>query len=69
MFKLKSIFQKRKNSLNPTLGEKKGFWQNNKYIILSFIIPFAIISLAFGFYNITPFGIIRNMVKWVVYGI
>ena len=69
MFKLKSIFQKRKNSLSPTLGEKKGFWQNNKYIILSFIIPFAIISLAFGFYNITPFGIIRNMVKWVVYGI
>lgn len=69
MFKLKSIFQKRKNSLAPPLGEKKGFWHNNKYIILSFIIPFAIISLAFGFYNITPFGFMRNLVKWVVYGI
>ena len=69
MFKLKNVFQNQKTALNPALGEKKGFWQNNKYIILSFIIPFAIISLAFGFYNITPFGIMRNMVKWVVYGI
>ncbi len=69
MIKLPKLFLKDQNTNSADLNSKNGFWHKNKYIILSFIIPFVIISLAYGFYNITPFGFIRSLVKFAVYGI
>ncbi len=66
MFKIKKSKQSPDAAL---LDTKKGLWHNHKYIILSFIIPFAIMSLAFGAEGIAPFGIIKTAIKYIVYGI
>ncbi len=66
MFKIK---KSQKISDAALLDTKKGLWHNHKYIILSFIIPFAIMSLAFGAEGIAPFGIIKTAIKYIVYGI
>ena len=42
---------------------KKSFLENNKYIILSFLLPFALMSVAFAVADIAPFGILKSMVQ------
>lgn len=54
-----------------TLTEKckKGFWRNNGYILLSFIVPFFLMAIAFAFADIAPFGILRTAVEHLLYQI
>lgn len=40
----------------PTLAKKKGFLNNNLYIILAFIVPFLLMYLAYAFHKCQPFG-------------
>lgn len=41
----------------------KKFFYNNKFILLSFIIPFIIMSITFAYYDIAPFGIFKSMIN------
>ncbi|MBQ7504423.1 MAG: YfhO family protein [Ruminococcus sp.] len=40
----------------PRMIKKKGFLNNNLYIILAFIVPFLLMYLAFAFHKCQPFG-------------
>lgn len=42
---------------------------NKGYIALSFIIPFVLMSCAFAYVNIAPFGIIRTAVSYILFQI
>lgn len=45
-------------------GEKKeGFYSRNIYIILAFVVPFALMSVAFAVYKIAPFGVFATAVE------
>lgn len=48
---------------------KDGFFSNNKYIILSFIVPFLLMTVAFAVYNVAPFGIFNTMYKAILFNI
>lgn len=49
-------------------GEKKeGFLSNNIYIIIAFLVPFCLMTVAFAVYKIAPFGIFATMVESVGY--
>ena len=40
----------------PVMIKKKGFLNNNLYIVLAFIIPFLLMYLAYAFHKCQPFG-------------
>ncbi len=42
---------------------KKSFWSENKYIIYAFLVPFALMSVAFAVADVAPFGILKSMVQ------
>ncbi len=54
-----------------TLSENKKstFLSRNKYILLSFLIPFALMSVAFAVENVAPFGILKTMVQGIGYNL
>lgn len=47
--------------------DKQGFWSENQYIILAFLVPFLLMSVAYAVYNIAPFGILKTMYESVVF--
>ena len=53
--------------LSTPKADKKGFFYNNRFIILSFIVPFAIMAVGFACYNIAPFGILKTIVNSVAH--
>ena len=50
-------------------AEKKGFFYENRFILLSFIVPFVIMAVGFAAFDIAPFGIFKTMVDSVIYGL
>lgn len=59
---------KAKTAKTPTVKTltekcKKGFFKEHGYIALSFIVPFVLMSIAFAFADIAPFGILRTAVE------
>ncbi|MBR3988570.1 MAG: YfhO family protein [Clostridia bacterium] len=50
-------------------AEKKGFFYENRFILLSFIVPFVIMAVGFAAYDIAPFGIFKTMVDSVAHGL
>ena len=44
----------------------KEFFSYNRYVILAFLIPFALMSVAFGLMNVSPFGLIETLVQNIV---
>lgn len=50
-------------------AEKQGFFQQNKFIILSFVVPFVIMSVGFACYNVAPFGIFKTLVDSFLHGL
>lgn len=67
--------QKKSRKKNLPLGNKlpsnrkNGFLSNNKYIVLSFIVPFLLMTVAFAVYNVAPFGIFNTMYKAILFNI
>lgn len=55
--------------LGAPKAEKKGFFHENRFIILSFVIPFVIMAVGFAAYDIAPFGIFKTMVDSVAHGL
>lgn len=55
--------------LSAPKKEKKGFFYDNRFILLSFIVPFVIMSVGFACYDIAPFGIFKTMVDSVAHGL
>ena len=53
--------------LSGSKAEKKGFFHENRFIILSFIVPFVIMSVGFACCNIAPFGIFKTIVDSVAH--
>lgn len=49
--------------------EKKGFFYDNRFILLSFIVPFVIMSVGFACYDIAPFGFFKTLVDSVAHGL
>ena len=68
---------KAKKLSNPASGkklgapkaEKKGFFYENRFILLSFIVPFVIMAVGFAAFDIAPFGIFKTMVDSVAHGL
>lgn len=68
---------KTKKRSNPASGkklgapkaEKKGFFYENRFILLSFLVPFVIMAVGFAAYDIAPFGIFKTMVDSVAHGL
>ena len=63
-----------KNAKVPTMKTltekcKSKCFGNKGYIALSFIIPFVLMSAAFAFVNIAPFGIIRTAISYLLFQI
>lgn len=52
----------------PTL-EKQNFLNDNFYIIMSFVVPFLLMTVAFAVHNVAPFGIFKTMYDAVAYHI
>lgn len=50
-------------------AEKKGFFYENRFILLSFIAPFVIMAVGFAAFDIAPFGIFKTMVDSVAHGL
>lgn len=51
--------KKKKKSVPVTIENKsgfKGFFSNNLFIILAFVIPFVLMTAAFGVMKVSPFG-------------
>ena len=46
---------------------KEGFFSRNIYIILAFLLPFALMTVGFAVYKVAPFGIFATMVESVGY--
>ncbi len=44
-------------------GKLKAFFSNNRFIILSFAIPFVIMTIAFGLMGVSPVGFISDIVN------
>lgn len=44
-------------------GKLKAFFSNNRFIILSFAIPFVIMTIAFGLMGVSPVGFIGDIVN------
>lgn len=44
---------------------KKSFWAENKYIIYSFLLPFALMSVAFAVADVAPFGMLKTIVQTI----
>lgn len=64
----------KKSSKTPASGkklapkaEKKGFFHENRFILLSFVVPFVIMSVGFACYDIAPFGFFKTLVDSVAY--
>ncbi|MBQ7385702.1 MAG: YfhO family protein [Ruminococcus sp.] len=55
--------------LGAPKAEKKGFFYENRFILLSFIVPFVIMAVGFACYDIAPFGIFKTMVDSVAHGL
>ena len=55
--------------LGAPKAEKKGFFYENRFILLSFIVPFVIMAVGFAAYDIAPFGIFKTMVDSVAHGL
>ena len=54
----------------PALVMKsKSFLRENRFIFLSFLVPFILMTVAFAVYDIAPFGIFRTMYESVAYRI
>ncbi len=43
-------------------GKVRGFFAENKFILLAFAVPFILMAVAFAVKDIAPFGIFRSMV-------
>ena len=51
--------KKRKKAEPVTLNNKsngKGFFSKNMFIVLAFVIPFVLMTAAFGVMKVSPFG-------------
>ena len=51
--------KKRKKAEPVTLNNKsnsKGFFSKNMFIVLAFVIPFVLMTAAFGIMKVSPFG-------------
>lgn len=48
-------------------AEKKGFFYENRFILLSFVLPFVVMSVGFACYDIAPFGFFKTLVDSVAY--
>ena len=55
--------------LGAPKAEKKGFFYENRFILLSFIVPFVIMAVGFAAFDIAPFGIFKTMVDSVAHGL
>lgn len=58
------------NALVPK--EKKGFslfLEENKFVLLAFIVPFVLMGIAFAVKDVAPFGIFKTMYESVLYHI
>lgn len=55
--------------LGAPKAEKKGFFYENRFILLSFIVPFVIMAIGFAAFDIAPFGIFKTMVDSVANGL
>ena len=42
---------------------KPTFLSKNKYILLSFLLPFALMTVAYAWADVAPFGILNTMVE------
>ena len=51
-----------KESRLTTHGEEN-FFSRNRYIFLSFLLPFVLMSVAFAVADVAPFGILKTMVE------
>lgn len=69
MTKLKKYSKSASGKKLAPKAEKKGFFYDNRFIILSFVVPFVIMSVGFACYNIAPFGIFKTMVDSVAHGL
>ncbi len=47
----------------------KNFLDDNLYVILSFLVPFLLMAVAFASENVAPFGILKTMYESVLYHI
>lgn len=70
MAKSKKLFSKSASGkkLAPK-AEKKGFFYDNRFILLSFVVPFVIMSVGFACYDIAPFGFFKTLVDTVAHGL
>ncbi len=48
---------------------KEGFFSNNIYIIIAFLVPFCLMTVGFAVYKVAPFGIFATMVESIAYHI
>ncbi|MDO4418897.1 MAG: YfhO family protein [Ruminococcus sp.] len=70
MTKSKKFFSKPASGKKlATRAEKKGFFYDNRFILLSFVVPFVIMAVGFAAYDIAPFGIFKTMVDSVAHGL
>ncbi len=60
-----TIAKKVKIPKAKTLREagKPTFFSSNKYILLSFLLPFVLMTVAFAWADVAPFGILKTMVE------
>ncbi len=47
--------------------KKESFYSRNFYVILSFIVPFILMTVGFAVYKVAPFGVFATMVESIAY--